>query len=53
MTVWIFVGVLTIGSSSIDVAPDAKFAFADKAACESAIVQSKKLRCIELKVVGR
>ena len=51
MTVWVFIGSIVVGSSSIDVAPDMKYAFVDKASCEYAIAGSAKLRCIELQVI--
>lgn len=49
-TVWVFVGLLTMGSSSIDVCPDMKYVFATKRGCEYAIEGSKNLRCIQLQV---
>lgn len=52
MIIWVFIGTLSIGSKTIDVAPNMEFAFADKAICEYAIAESKGLRCIPLKMVG-
>ena len=51
MTVWVFIATIMAGSTVIDVAPNMKYAFADKAGCEYAIAKSQGLRCIELKLV--
>jgi len=51
MTVWIIVAVLNIGPTTIYQADGSKFAFLYKSACDQAIGNNKKLKCIELKLL--
>jgi len=50
MIVWVYVSMLTIGSSSIQVAPDLKYAFVKEETCKKMIEGLNKLYCIPLEL---